>query len=234
MPTSKRSARPAPAAAGPPATIASYVTEELRSAILDGRYPVGSRLDQVALAGEFGASIIPVRESLRQLEAEGLVRITPRRGAFVVEPTDEEVMELYKIRAALEAFATREAVPRMTRAELDELAALGDELERIAQRGSHARWTRVNREWHFKLYGAAQSALLLQFLNLLWDRCTLTSHMYVRDPGHRAKSVADHARVLKAARRGDADEAARVVAQHVEQAMHDLVDGSVDTKQKER
>jgi DNA-binding GntR family transcriptional regulator len=234
MPTSKRSSRATPAAAGPPATIASYVTEELRSAILDGRYPVGSRLDQVALAGEFGASIIPVRESLRQLEAEGLVRITPRRGAFVVELTADEVMELYKIRAALEAFATREAVPRLTAGDLDALAALGDELERIARRGSHERWTRVNREWHFTLYGAAKSALLMQFLSLLWDRCTLTSHLYVRDPGHRAKSVADHKRVLQAARRGNAEEAARIVAEHVERAMRDLVAAGADGKQKER
>ena len=212
-------------AAGGPPTVASFVTEELRAAVLDGRYPAGSRLDQQALAEELGVSIIPVRESLRQLEAEGFVYITPRRGAFVVEQTASEVMELYKIRAVLEAFATREAVPQLTSDDLDKLQTLSDELVRLAKGNSREQWTTVNRAWHFTLYGAAKSPLLMQSLGALWDRCRLTSHAYVRDPRHRVTSSADHARILKAARRGDAEQAAQIVTEHVHRAMLELVSG---------
>jgi DNA-binding GntR family transcriptional regulator len=195
----------------PPTTVANYITEQIRAGILDGRYSSGSRLDQVSLGEEFGVSIIPVRESLRQLEAEGLVRITPRRGAFVAQPTDAEVTELYKIRGALEAFATKEAVPALQPADLAELQDLNDELIRIARSNSSGKWTRVNRAWHFKLYG------------VLWDRCVLTSHAYVRDPGHRVKSTDDHTKILHAACKGDAERAAELISEHVQTAFRDLV-----------
>jgi DNA-binding GntR family transcriptional regulator len=212
-------------------TVANYITDSIRSGILEGRYPVGSRLDQQVLAAEFGASIIPVRESLRHLEAEGLVRITPRRGAYVIEPTSAEVSELYQIRAVLEAFATKEAVRRLTPADLESLRVLGEELERIAASDPNEAWTRVNRAWHFKLYEAAQAPLLMQLLAALWDRCALTSHAYVRDPGHRVKSCNDHMRILNAARKGDAELAARIVGEHIHDAMSDLVsDGSAEQR----
>jgi DNA-binding GntR family transcriptional regulator len=207
----------------PPTTVANYITEQIRAGILDGRYSSGSRLDQVSLGEEFGVSIIPVRESLRQLEAEGLVRITPRRGAFVAQPTDAEVTELYKIRGALEAFATREAVPQLTPDDLAELQELNDELIRIAHSNSSGKWTRVNRAWHFKLYGAAESPLLLHFIGVLWDRCILTSHAYVRDPGHRVKSTDDHTAILQAACKGDVERAAVLITEHVQNAFRDLV-----------
>jgi DNA-binding GntR family transcriptional regulator len=205
----------------PPVTVANYVTEE----ILDGRYALGSRLDQQALADEFGASIIPVRESLRQLEAEGLVEITPRRGAYVIQPTDAEVRELYKLRAVLESFAATEAVPKMTLADLDELRTLSDELKSVPRGDANEEWTRLNRMWHFKLYGVAQSALLLQVIDALWDRCTLTSHAYVRDPRHRIASSKDHARILRAVEKGNADLAGQIISEHIHNAMVDLLRG---------
>jgi DNA-binding GntR family transcriptional regulator len=210
---------------GPPTTVASYVTEAIRSGILDGRYELGSRLDQQTLADELGASIIPVRESLRQLEAEGLVQILPRRGAFVTEPTVAEVRELFRLREVLEPFATKEAVPSLTPPDIDQLEALAGELIRAGRNDAYATWTRLNRTWHFILYGATQSPLLLQIIGGLWDRCTLTSHAYARDPGHRIASTEDHASILQAVRAGDADLAAQIVGEHVHNAMVDLLLG---------
>jgi len=211
--------------AGPPATVANYVTEAIRSGILDGRYPLGSRLDQQLLAEELGASIIPVRETLRQLEAEGLVQIAPRRGAFVVKLSDDEVREVYRLRAVLEAFATREAVPAVTDGDLDEMDDLLTDLDRIGQKGADEKWARINRSWHFKLYSAAESPLLLQFISALWDRCRMSSHTYVRDAGHCTKSQEDHLKIMAAVRARDADLAADLIAQHVADAMNDLLGG---------
>jgi len=218
-------ARAPTAPARPPTTVASYVTEAIRSGILAGHYAPGSRLDQQMLAGELGASIIPVRESLRQLEAEGLVQIAPRRGAFVIQPTDGEVRETYKLRIVLESFAVRESVPRLTPADLDELEALANRLAVMSRGDSYDEWPAANRAWHFRLYGEAGSPLLTQIIGALWDRCALTSHAYSRNPGHRSSSVTDHARILEAARGGDADLAAALVADHVRKAMDDLLRG---------
>jgi DNA-binding GntR family transcriptional regulator len=209
--------------ASPPTTLASYVTEAIRTGILEGHYPMGSHLDQQMLADELGASIIPVRESLRRLEAEGLVRITPRRGAFVVEPTDGEVREVYRLRALLEAFATREAVPALTPADIAELEDLLVELVRVDRENVHDEWSHINRAWHFKLYSGARSPLLLQFIGALWDRCRLTSHAYARDLGHRSTSDEDHTRIMEAVRQRDADFAAAIIAMHVRNAMDGLL-----------
>src|SRR4051794_17273624 len=83
-------------------TIASAVAGNLRERILDGDFKAGSPLRQDALASEFGVSRIPIREALMQLEAEGLVKIHPHRGAIISELSTEEVQELFALRALLE------------------------------------------------------------------------------------------------------------------------------------
>ena len=83
-------------------TISSAVAEELRRRIVDGEFQSGFQLRQDALAAEFGVSRIPVREALMQLEAEGLVKIHPHRGAIVSELSTEEIEELFELRALLE------------------------------------------------------------------------------------------------------------------------------------
>jgi DNA-binding GntR family transcriptional regulator len=203
--------------------MADYVTDALRAGILDGRYPMGQHLDQQVLGDELGASIIPVRESLRQLEAEGLVRITPRRGAFVVKPTDDEVREVYRLRAVLESFATKEAVPALTPADIAELEALLRDLIQLDRGSTQDEWSNANQRWHFKLYGGANSPLLLQFISTLWDRCRLTSHAYARNVDHRGRSNEDHTRVMDAVRKRDADLAAMIISLHVRNAMDDLL-----------
>ena len=215
---------PAGRGSGTPPTLAGYVTEAIRSGILERRYPLGSRLDQQTLADELGASIIPVRESLRQLEAEGLVQITPRRGAFVVSPSVDEVREVYRLREVFEAFATREAVPALTPGDLDEMDALLAEMAQVGSGDTSENWSRLNRAWHFKLYSGAELPLLMQFISTLWDRCRLTSHVYARDLSHRSRSGEDHNRIMAAVRAGEAESAAEMIANHVRNAMDEILD----------
>jgi DNA-binding GntR family transcriptional regulator len=211
----------------PPTTLASYVTAAIRSGILDGRYPLGSRLDQQTLADEFGASIIPVRESLRQLEAEGLIQIAPRRGAFVVSPTVDEVREVYRLRAMFEAFATREAVPALSGALLAQMDGLLEQMARTGRGNTYDNWSRLNQEWHFALYAGASSPLLMQFISTLWDRCRLTSNVYARDLNHRSRSNADHEQIMAAVHAGQDELAAQLISTHVSNAMDDILDKNV-------
>ena len=92
-------------------TIAAAAADELRRRILDGSYPGGRPLRQDALAEEFRISRIPVREALLQLEAEGLVRILPHRGAIVSELSIEEIEDIFELRALLEPRLLRRPVP---------------------------------------------------------------------------------------------------------------------------
>jgi len=87
------------------------VAESLRERILDGEFKAGFPLRQDALASEFGVSRIPIREALMQLEAEGLIKIHPHRGAIVSELSTEEVQELFALRALLEPRLLRIPLP---------------------------------------------------------------------------------------------------------------------------
>ena len=90
------------------------VREALENAIVDGRYPPGSRLDPEALAREFDCSRTPIREALQQLEASGLVRVAAKRGTFVSEWSVEELAERFEVMAELEAMCARLAARRIT------------------------------------------------------------------------------------------------------------------------
>jgi DNA-binding GntR family transcriptional regulator len=211
-----------------PSTIADYVLQELRTGILSGKYPVGSKLDQQALATELGASHIPIRESLRQLEAEGLVRILPRRGAFVSELSIAELREIYLIRQALEPIATRLAVPHLSPSTVQRLRGVIDRMSHLYE--DQERWQQLNRQFHFAIYTDAQSPFLLQFIGLLWDRSSLFRNYYTRLETHRDHSQQAHTEILDACVGHDAEAAASAMTDHIQEASREFTkDGtSVD------
>jgi len=88
-------------------TMQEIVYDTIREAIQIGRYAPGQRLIADELAQELGTSRMPVREALRRLEVAGLVSITPHRGAVVSELSEQEIVEIYHIRAVLEGLAAR-------------------------------------------------------------------------------------------------------------------------------
>ncbi len=99
-------------------TLAATVGQRLRSLILEGQLLPGTVLRLAPLAASLGVSVMPVREALRQLEAEGLVVVAPRRGATVAELSVEDVEEIYTLRIALESLCAGRAAERLTDADL--------------------------------------------------------------------------------------------------------------------
>ena len=95
-------------------TLSAAIVDQLRQAILDGTYPAGSQLRQDALGEAYGVSRIPVREALFQLEAEGLVRIVPQKGAIVSELSLDEINDVFDLRRILEPRLLAQSAPRFT------------------------------------------------------------------------------------------------------------------------
>src|SRR6266542_377987 len=105
-------------------TIAAMVQDRIRDAILNGKLPAGSRLDQNQIANDLNVSLVPVREALKKLEGEGFVQIIPRRGAFVAESSLEDMEDLYFARGMLEGQAAYHAAKNLTDADLAKLDQL--------------------------------------------------------------------------------------------------------------
>lgn len=201
-------------------TAHEFVRDVLRRAILNGELASGARLVQAELAAMLEVSTTPVREALRDLASEGLVRFDPHRGAVVHELTAEELHEIYRIRSLLEPEAMRHAAPKIT----DELIA---RLERLHERMLHephsAEWVDSNRAFHMAVYERTGSRRLASIIASLQD----ASVMYIgaslqADPHLRDEANRDHGRILEALRRRDGDAAATAILDHLTMSMRVL------------
>ncbi|KTB61058.1 GntR family transcriptional regulator [Pseudomonas allii] len=145
-----------------PAHLARSVIEEtLRNAILDGRLPCGTAMRQQELASLFGVSRMPVREALRQLEAQSLLHVVTHKGAVVAPLIEDNSAETYELRMLLESEALRLSIPLLTEADIAEADAIICALE---QEKDYAEMGRLNRLFHMALYGRAPNQRLLKLV----------------------------------------------------------------------
>jgi DNA-binding GntR family transcriptional regulator len=201
---------------GPP-TISSYVLDAMRDSILGGRYPPGSKLDQRQLANELKVSLIPLRESLRQLEAEGFVRIYPHRGAFVAELSTPELEEIYLIRQTLEELITQLAVPNLSPEILKLLSVLIREMSQATAAHDSEKLLELNRAFHFTIYQASNRPFLLQLVTSLWDRSIRYRRLYQNLPGRAQQALSEHKEILAACKNSDPIVAGKAVRNNVYQ-----------------
>lgn len=145
-----------------PAHLARSVIEEtLRNAILDGRLPCGTAMRQQELASLFGVSRMPVREALRQLEAQSLLHVVTHKGAVVAPLIEDNSAETYELRMLLESEALRSSIPLLTETDIAEADAIIVALE---QEKDYTEIGRLNRLFHMALYGKAPNQRLLKLV----------------------------------------------------------------------
>ena len=139
----------------------SMIEETLRNAILDGRLPCGTAMRQQELASLFGVSRMPVREALRQLEAQSLLHVVTHKGAVVAPLIEDNSAETYELCMLLESEALRMSIPLLTEADIAEADALIYALE---QEKDYTEIGRLNRLFHMTLYGKAPNQRLLKLV----------------------------------------------------------------------
>lgn len=202
-------------------TLQELVTDRIREAILRGWLKPGQRLDQAEIAERFQVSRMPVREALRTLEAEGLVKFYPHRGVEVCELSSEEIEEIYQIRSVLEAMAVQLAVPRFNEEADRRLSAILKEMEEVAD--DPLAWATLNNRFHQTLYAVSGRARLCGIIESL--RNTVQPYV-LRDISHPTRAhhaMAEHRAILEACRAGDANRAAELVVQHLKRVSENLV-----------
>jgi DNA-binding GntR family transcriptional regulator len=188
------------------------VKELLLERILQHVYAPGDRLVETRIAQELGVSQAPVREALRELETLRFVESSPFKGARVRELSDDELAEIYPIRAALEDVAARAAAERLD----GDVAPLEREVRAMAEAGGVREQVEHDVRFHQLIVEAAGNARLLE----LWDslqveaRTMITALRTGLDP---AEVAARHEPIVDALRRRDADAAGREIRRHVEE-----------------
>lgn len=184
----------------------------LREAIVSGVLGGGTQIRQSEVAAEFGVSVIPVREALRQLVAEGFVVLQRNRGAIVAEVSTDDIRELFDLRVALETLLLAEAVPHLTPADLARAEGYQKALEEETDINQWGRWNWLFHEALYKPAGRQRTLAIVENINNHVDRL-LRLQMSLVD-GKR-KSRREHGALLQACRRGDAERAVSLLRQHI-------------------
>jgi DNA-binding GntR family transcriptional regulator len=183
--------------------------------VLDGTYPGGTLITEGDVSAAVGVSRTPVREAFLRLQAEGLLRLYPKRGALVVPVSAREVDDVMEARALVERFAVEKVIASGTHPEVG--ARLADSLARQRRlRKSPEPFTEADRDFHGLLVAATGNQVLVDLYALLRDRqLRMGVSALARDPGRTDTILEEHAELAGAIAAGDRDGALTCVARHL-------------------
>ena len=172
------------------------------------------RLDERQLCADLGVSRTPVREALARLEQEGLVRIAPRRGVFVVRKTKLEILEIITVWAALESMATRLITEHATDEEIASLRTMFATAEDNASRADIDEYSALNISFHQAIIALSKSQLLSTMTETLFIHMRSIRARTMGEDDHAQRSIIDHMNIIKALEDRDADLAERLSREH--------------------
>ena len=213
----------APDTAIPRQSLTSAVADKLRDQIIRGEIPEGAQLRQDAIASQYHVSRIPVREALRQLDAEGLISIVPNRGAVVPALSPDDIEELFSIRALLEPEVLKRSIPHLTENDFSEAEAVLRRYVSELRRDDHmSSWGRLNWQFHSILYSRADQPrfmAVIRNVNNSGERYTRLQ-LYLTHGMKRANE--EHHQMLELCRQRDVTAACKLVRLHIQNAGESL------------
>ncbi|MCJ2127095.1 GntR family transcriptional regulator [Methylobacterium sp. J-077] len=204
-------------------TVAAAVAESLRQRILTGEFPAGTQLRQDALADEFGISRIPIREALLQLEATGLIKIMPHRGAVVSGLSVEEVEDIFTLRVQLEPELLALSAQRFSAQDIQDLHGLTEEYSAALKSGEILRWGELNQRFHLDLLRHAGRPRSLSIVAGLLQDCDRPTRLQLSTSGDVARADREHRAIIALCAAGQIDEAADHLRRHIQHAAHSLI-----------
>lgn len=193
------------------------IADKIRADIIKGVYKNGERLVEPKLAKNLGISRTPIREALRQLEAEGFIEIVPRRGAIVKELTIKDIDDLYAIKANLEGLAARQAVLNLTEEQIENLININKQFRNIVEKNPSVtdEYLKDNIDFHNIFIAASDNERLVDILDGLSKNFQRLKTMLVSDAGRAATAVKEHKKIIDAFVSKDPDLAERSVRDHI-------------------
>ena len=204
-------------------TLSAMITDQLRQAILDGTYPAGAQLRQDALGEAYGVSRIPVREALFQLEAEGLVRIVPQKGAIVSELSLDEINDVFDLRVLLEPRMLQQSAPHFSADDFAALDAIQRRFEAAIADGDRSEWGQINAEFHVAMYVNARQPRTQNIVTALLQTSDRYTRMQLSTVEAMGTAEKEHAELIALCRDGKIDDACGFLAQHIEAVRSDLL-----------
>jgi DNA-binding GntR family transcriptional regulator len=198
----------------------------LRRDLVSGGLVPGQRVSIRTLADRFGTSLVPVRDAIKRLVAEHGLLMLPNRTVCVPRMTRERFQETLQARLMLEAMLTRRAAERIDHEDIARLEEINDGMREAVKAGDVKRYLAANHNFHFGLYSAAGSEVVLPIVEMLWVQAGPFLNAVFTDQGTR-NAGGNHEQVLKALRRRDPAGAAAAINSDLADAA-DLILANVD------
>ena len=197
-----------------PPTLADRAYLSLRDAILEGTLAPGMKLSERGLAAMLGVSPQPVREALRRLEGEGMAETRSRSGTYVAELSVDRLLEMGRIRSALEGVAAGIAARRRTPVDIAALRARLTAVRSATASGDERRLAAANAQLHETLHAIAGNALLIRSLQAVNAYYHISTRRILVHKSEVSASLAEHTAIVEAVIAGNADEAEALMRAH--------------------
>lgn len=202
-------------------SLVELVTNHVKEQIITGKFQPNQQIKEEEIASKFDISRPPVREAFSRLEAEGLVVKKPRKGAFVTEPTLEDVREIYTLKACLYELATELAMEVMTASHIQELEQLILDMNEQANKDEIdiLQYQSVHIKFHQQIMVLSKNKRLLNFAQNLHNQVCRFSYKALQYPEHIKDSMIYHNKIFQAIKARKKLEACRLTKEHVFDAL---------------
>lgn len=209
------------------------VFNTLRDAILKGELEPGERLMEVALAQKLGVSRTPIREAIRKLELEGLVKMTPRKGAEVAQITRKDLSDVLEVRRHLEELAVELSCRKATDTELEELRRCQEEFKHKIEYDDLTEMAVADVALHDVIYKTTGNNRLIQILNNLREQMYRYRLEYIKDEHKRKVLVDEHQALIEAISARNVEAAKEAIRQHISNQEKTIIE-NLAAKQSDR
>lgn len=200
-----------------------YVYQSLKDAILFRKIAPGTQLVEKTISEKLSVSRTPIRHAVSKLQQEGLVTVIPNRGAFVVEPTLEEIRQAFYMRKELETMAARLTITKMTNQHLDEMNALVQQERITYAKQDILNYIQVNKSFHLYLAQHSGNMFLMEYMERILDQTNVYLLLYdvFQDVNMtHSKRFVEHEQYIEAIRNQDIDRLLYVIDWHINGSLH--------------
>lgn len=204
-------------------SLEEMVYKQLEDEILSGKLAIGESLGEIALSKRLGVSRTPVRGALHRLAEDGIVEISPNKGAVVVGINQEDLVDIYNIRKRLEGLASACAAQRVSDEELMRLRHSVELAEFYISKRDTEHLKELDTEFHITIYKASGNRMLSKILSELHIKIKSYRKRSLLVPGRLEMSVLEHREILEAIEAKDAERADRLTSLHVERALENML-----------
>lgn len=206
-------------------SLEEHVYERLEEDILTGVYKRGDPLTEFSIAQRFKISRTPVRGAIHRLAEEGLVKLSPNRGAVVTGIGRDDIIDIYKVRMRLDGLAAAMAAEKMSCEDIEKLRESVELSDFYNQRNDAEHQKELDTAFHALIYTATGSRVLCELLSELHKKAKVYRRISLGEKGRAERSASEHREILEAIERRDPRAAERLTQNHVKKALTGILNG---------